>query len=505
VKSKMKAALGLLATALAAASADVQQIHLSMRNNGSMITVTWLSTTKGATWHVGFGTATPDEVSVSAETEGTYQYNVINASDNSCYSYTSPNILKSSITPAQAKFLQPGAKVMYKITSDAGDASDTYNFLVPPTTTAPVRLALIGDLGQTVNSTRTVDHIVAGTGESNPYDAAVIVGDLSYADSENLGKCGHPGGCVPTRWDSFGVMFEALGSGLPTMTTPGNHEIELVSVGAQDQQLAEQCNVTDIPFLEYRFRWFDYETDSPNALHYSWNIGNVHNIMLNSYSRYVDDKWNTTMAAQYTWLEADLKAIDKTATPWLLVHLHAPWYNSNSHHQNEIEEWAIMALFEPLLHQYGVDVIFAGHVHAYERTHPVLNGKLATSPSYIEINIGDGGNREGPALPWCEPISLFPWSAYRDAEFGHGTFETFNSTTARWTWHRNNVSESDPPGDDIWITKSGNGVKVHDAMPEHKHLGQEWAPGRQHEHVDNPRYGRRETRRSYSACPSKWW
>ena len=99
---------------------------------------------------------------------------------------------------------------------------------------------------------------------------------------------------------------------------------------------------------------------------------------------------------------------------------------SNSHHQGEIEETDIRPLFEPLLHQYGVDVLFAGHVHAYERTYPVLNGKLAPpgTSSFIEINIGDGGNREGPALPWCTPISSFPWSAYRDAVFGHGSYVT---------------------------------------------------------------------------------
>ena len=29
---------------------------------------------------------------------------------------------------------------------------------------------------------------------------------------------------------------------------------------------------------------------------------------------------------------------------------------------------------EETLFQFGVDVIFAGHVHAYERSHPVFGG-----------------------------------------------------------------------------------------------------------------------------------
>lgn len=37
------------------------------------------------------------------------------------------------------------------------------------------------------------------------------------------------------------------------------------------------------------------------------------------------------------------------------------------------------------------------------------------------------------ALPWL-PIGEFPWSAYREAQFGHGSFQTYNATVALWTW-----------------------------------------------------------------------
>jgi hypothetical protein len=102
------------------------------------------------------------------------------------------------------------------------------------------------------------------------------------ADAQNLGKCEHPGGCEPTRWDSFGRMFEPLGAVVPTMTTPGNHEIELANEFDLAAAGTAGCDVTTVPFLEYRHRWFHYTTDSPDALHYSWDFGNVHNVMLNS-------------------------------------------------------------------------------------------------------------------------------------------------------------------------------------------------------------------------------
>ncbi|KAJ4871666.1 Purple acid phosphatase 6 [Raphanus sativus] len=69
--------------------------------------------------------------------------------------------------------------------------------------------------------------------------------------------------------------------------------------------------------------------------------------------------------------------------------VHSPWYNSNNYHYME------------------VDLVLAGHVHAYERSerfsnikYNITNGfctpvKDLTAPMYITI--GDGGNIEGIA------------------------------------------------------------------------------------------------------------
>lgn len=109
-------------------------------------------------------------------------------------------------------------------------------------------------------------------------------------------------------------------------------------------------------------------------------------------------------------------------------------YNSNEAHQGEADE--MMASLEPLLFEAKVDFLFAGHVHAYERSvrksfllffsclstlfllfvslmkvggmycfllHYFLAfqtrvyQKLPHSEGIIHITIGDGGNREGLA------------------------------------------------------------------------------------------------------------
>ena len=84
-------------------------------------------------------------------------------------------------------------------------------------------------------------------------------------------------------------------------------------------------------------------------------------------------------------------------TPWVVVGLHAPWYNSNEAHQNEFSSFGMKDSFEQILYDHGVDVVFSGHVHAYERIERVLQGKGdACGPAFV--NIGDGGNREGLAV-----------------------------------------------------------------------------------------------------------
>ncbi|XP_065616749.1 purple acid phosphatase 22-like [Quercus suber] len=166
--------------------------------------------------------------------------------------------------------------------------------------------------------------------------------------------------------------------------------------------------------------------------------------MLGSYAEF-DKK-----SSQYKWLVADLAKIDRNKTPWVVVLLHAPWYNTNTAHQGEGDSMRIA--MEELLYNARVDVVFAGHVHAYERFTRVYNNKEnECGPLYVTV--GDGGNREGLALTFKSPPS--PLSLFREASFGHGRLRILNQTHAHWSWHRNNDSNS-VVADQIWLKNLGS-------------------------------------------------
>ena len=69
-------------------------------------------------------------------------------------------------------------------------------------------------------------------------------------------------------------------------------------------------------------------------------------------------------AAQVGWLEQQLKA---STARWKLAVLHHPLYSSGRKHGSDL---TLRRKLEPLFVRYGVNAVFSGHDHIYERTIP---------------------------------------------------------------------------------------------------------------------------------------
>ena len=92
---------------------------------------------------------------------------------------------------------------------------------------------------------------------------------------------------------------------------------------------------------------------------YSFDYGPAHFLMLDTNS------YNTASFMQLApWVEKDLKA---SKQPWKFVCMHAPAFHTSPQHYTEQK----MRLLEPIFEAAGVDVVFAGHVHNYQRSKPL--------------------------------------------------------------------------------------------------------------------------------------
>lgn len=98
---------------------------------------------------------------------------------------------------------------------------------------------------------------------------------------------------------------------------------------------------------------------------------------------YINGSWKDNKAyEQYQWLSADLAAVNRTKTPWVIAMSHRPMYSSEvaSYQRNVRNAW------EALMLQHGVDAYFSGHIHWYERLFPLGANQTIDTASIVNNN-----------------------------------------------------------------------------------------------------------------------
>ena len=220
----------------------------------------------------------------------------------------------------------------------------------------------------------------SGSGSSDMFDVAGLVNASEASFGLHTADVIYPGG-EEQLYDSrfFHPYAWFLATNVMYMSI-GNHDL-ITDNGA--------------PYLNN----FHLPTNNSQSTehYYSFDYGNAHFVALDT---------NQPIApgsAQRAWLEQDLAAI---TNPWKFVFFHHPPYTAGfiilDGTRFELARSSIRRDLVPLFELYGVDIVFSGHSHSYERTFPILQNQAidqGQDPDYVNpsgpiyVITGGGGAR----------------------------------------------------------------------------------------------------------------
>jgi len=205
-----------------------------------------------------------------------------------------------------------------------------------------VRFLIIGDAGTGDRRQNEVAAQIVRWHAQFPFTFAIMLGDNIYG---------------PERPQDFAKKFERpykrlLDAGVKFYAALGNHD-------DQNQRYYKLFNLEG-----QRYRTF--------------KEGDVRFFIIDS--NYLDPD-------QVKWLEKELDASD---SEWKIAYFHHPLYTT-ARRGPEVE---LRTILEPLFVKHGVDVVFAGHEHIYERFKPQRGIHHFIVGGAAKLRLGD--TRRGP-------------------------------------------------------------------------------------------------------------
>jgi len=262
--------------------------------------------------------------------------------------------------------LTSDTKYFYQISATDGTilqgAADNFFTTNPPTnTTRKTRIIAFGDCGrgdvarQDDNLTNYQNYLTANSIDAP--DAWILLGDNAYST-----------GSDPEYTSNF---FNIYGSTLlknhKLYPAPGNHDYGNNAGNKASRSMPYHQNFTVPQNGEAG------GVASNHQNYYSYNVGNIHFLSLDSYGTESDATSMETSggSALKTWIDADLAA---NTSKWIVAYWHHPPYTKGSHNSDSEGDLVnIRQNFITFLEARGVDMIICGHTHVYERGYLIKN------------------------------------------------------------------------------------------------------------------------------------
>lgn len=191
-------------------------------------------------------------------------------------------------------------------------------------------------------------------------------------------------GMVKNQWvHEFFASMNPLFCRVPFYPVLGNHE----------RNADHYYRYMDLPEPEY---------------FYSFRYGNAIFFMIDS-NKKVDPE-----SEQYRWMESQLQAIEEKEKKgesdivWKFVSYHHPSYSSDEDDYGNLwkgkSTWGDTRIrsLTTLFDRYGIDIVWNGHIHSYERTWPMRSGMVVQKEGTVYMITGGGGGgleQAGPIRP----------------------------------------------------------------------------------------------------------
>lgn len=239
-----------------------------------------------------------------------------------------------------------------------------FSFRTPPDegVARPTRVWILGDSGTADKNAKSVKDAFVDFNGGAATDLMLMLGDNAYDDGAD---CEYQNAVFD--------MYPSTIAQTPVMPTIGNHD-------AREDGGAPYFKIFNLPV--------DGESGgvpSGTESYYSFNYANIHFVSLDS-----EISNRSPTGAMYSWLMADLGA---NTQDWTVVYFHHPPYSKGSHDSDQ--PGGAMAdmreHYTAVFEMYGVDLVFAGHSHSYERSFPIL-GHRGTSDTFLKSMKTDTGN-----------------------------------------------------------------------------------------------------------------
>jgi predicted phosphodiesterase len=191
--------------------------------------------------------------------------------------------------------------------------------LTLPLKSNSVRFAVIGDMGTGAKPQYELAGKLIEYRQKFPYEFVITVGDNIYD------------GSAPADYESkFERPYKPLlDASVPFYATLGNHD-------KPNERFYKPFNMDGQQYYTYKkgnVRFFALDTTDMNP-------------------------------RQLAWLGKELQ---NSGSDWIICYFHHALYSSAAYHGSATE---LRLVLEPLFTKYGVQVVFAGHDHVYERVKP---------------------------------------------------------------------------------------------------------------------------------------